>query len=236
MQDLINRLEALSDAWKDQFDNPPDLSFSWEIDAHTGVLSLNGKGICPAASIAPEGESYDVEYIYLATRNGCISITIDWPYAGPAKIGKVVVSDEIKDTPVDLKKIREDLQKLKANLMKDLEQDVFIGYKGFGTVKLDAGKLRVLGAFDILDDYLDQEIIQELLDAYTDEELEDMGWPKNLMMYLIEGRQIKLTPTPGAKGADCLAYKATAKENGCKICPYKKTCFPEGLVFKEDVK
>lgn len=89
MQDLINRLEALSGAWKEQFDNPPDLSFSWEIDAQTGVLSLNGKGICPAASIAPEGESYDVEYLFLKTNFGDIGIFIEWPYDGEATVKEV---------------------------------------------------------------------------------------------------------------------------------------------------
>lgn len=134
---------------------------------------------------------------------------------------------------MDLKEIREALQQLKGKVVKDLEQDAIIGVKGFGSVQLDANRMKAFAAIDILDDYLDMEIIQEALDAYSDEELEAMGRPHNLMGILIEARKIKLTPTPGGKGVNCLAYKDTADENGCHICAYQKTCFPDGLPFAE---
>lgn len=137
MQDLINRLEALGSAWKAQFDNPPDLSFSWEIDAQTGVLSLNGKGICPAASIVQDGEAYDVEYLFLKTNFGEIEIFIEWPYDGEAVVKEVTTSGEpeyldlVKRFEKELEESGQRLDVLYAkysNQMKQLVND------GFGPV------------------------------------------------------------------------------------------------------
>lgn len=94
---IINRLEALSEAWKAQFDNPPTIPLLWSIDAQTGVLSLDSVGVCPAADIEPAGETYDVEVMSLPIQNGYVDIVIDWPYGGEAKISEVVTHKVVAD-------------------------------------------------------------------------------------------------------------------------------------------
>lgn len=90
---IITRMEALGAAWKKQFDNPPSLSLSWSLDA--GVLALNGVGLCPAAAIAPEGETYDVEILTLPLQDGRIEILIDWPFGGSARVAEIITHKEV---------------------------------------------------------------------------------------------------------------------------------------------
>ena len=91
MEQLINRMKALSDAWKAQFDNPPkDLEFSWDMDPNTGKLKVNNIDLCYADTILPQGERFDVEFLELPTVYGCCRIVIAWPFDGPAEIDKII--------------------------------------------------------------------------------------------------------------------------------------------------
>ena len=109
MQELINRLEALSEAWKGQFDNPPSTPLVWEIDASTGVLRLNGKDVCLASTISPSGETYDAEYLFLETTFGEVSIFIEWPFAGDAEVKEVETYNEDEDYLLTLRKFEQEL-------------------------------------------------------------------------------------------------------------------------------
>lgn len=96
MQDsIITRMDALGSAWKQQFDNPPHLPLSWSLDA--GVLALNGVSVCPAASIATEGETYDVDQLSLPLQDGSVEILIDWPFGGAARIAEIVTHKEVPE-------------------------------------------------------------------------------------------------------------------------------------------
>lgn len=137
---------------------------------------------------------------------------------------------------MNLVEIRNALQEIKGKIEQDMVSSAFISKQlGAAPAKPELLDMKALTAIALLDDYLLFAIAQEELDKYSDDELEAMGRPHNLMGMLIENRQIKLTPTPGAKGADCLAYSDKAEENGCHICPWQKTCFPDGLPFKGTV-
>lgn len=137
---------------------------------------------------------------------------------------------------MNLVEIRNALQELKGKIEQDMTSSAFVSQKlGAAPAKPELMDMKALTAISLLEDYLLFEIAQEELDKYSDEELEAMGRPHNMMGFLISHHQIKLTPTPGAKGADCLAYKDTEAENGCHICPWQKTCFPDGLPFKGTV-
>lgn len=88
--EIITRMERLSRCWKSQFDNPPDLSLRWTVDA-AGILRLDGQIVCRAADVA-EGESYDVELLDLPLRAGRhAEVKIAWPYAGPASFSVAVI-------------------------------------------------------------------------------------------------------------------------------------------------
>lgn len=137
---------------------------------------------------------------------------------------------------MNLVELRTSLQNLKDKIEQDMTSTAFIS-KQLGTNPpipelLD---MKALTAIALLDDYLLFAMAQEQLDQYTDEEMEAMGKAHNLTGILIENHQIKLTPTPGAKGADCLAYTDKAEENGCHVCPWQKMCFPDGLPFPAPV-
>lgn len=93
-EQLIGRLERLGEAWKSQFENPPTLPMSWSIDASTGVLMLNGVGVCSAAAII-QGETYDVEQLTLPLQDGSVEILIDWPFGGAARIAEIVTHKEV---------------------------------------------------------------------------------------------------------------------------------------------
>lgn len=94
MQDpIITRMDALGAAWKRQFDNPPSLSLSWSLDA--GVLALNGVGVCSAASIAPQGETFDVEFFTLPLQDGYVDVYIEWPFKGPARVAEIITHKEV---------------------------------------------------------------------------------------------------------------------------------------------
>lgn len=84
---IISRLDKLTADWKAQFDNPPALPLSWSVDAN-GVLRLDGMSICPV-SIVRSCTCFDVEWLSLETKEGCVNIDIDWPYRGPARIGTI---------------------------------------------------------------------------------------------------------------------------------------------------
>jgi hypothetical protein len=85
---IINRLNKLTADWKAQFDNPPEeLSLAWSVDAN-GVLRLDGEGLCPVSIVRP-CTCFDVEWLRLETKEGCINIDIEWPYSGPASIGVI---------------------------------------------------------------------------------------------------------------------------------------------------
>ena len=90
---IITRMDALGAAWKQQFDNPPSLSLVWSLDA--GVLALNGVGVCPAAAICPEGESFYAESLTILLQDGWIDIVIDWPFDGPARVAEIVTHKEV---------------------------------------------------------------------------------------------------------------------------------------------
>lgn len=90
---IINRMDTLGAAWKQQFDNPPSLSLVWSLDA--GVLALNGVGVCPAAAICPEGESFDVEDLFIPLHDGWVDIVIDWPFEGLARVAEIVTHKEV---------------------------------------------------------------------------------------------------------------------------------------------
>ncbi len=134
-----------------------------------------------------------------------------------------------------LVEIRTALLDMRGKIEQEMSSDAFVSAKCGRVPNPDRSSIKALAAIDALDDYLLFAIAQEELDNYSDEELMAMGEPHNMMGFLIANHQIKLTPTPGAKGADCLAYKNTAEENGCHICPWQKKCFPDGLPFKETV-
>lgn len=91
MQDLLKRLEALSAAYKGQFDNPPSLSLSWG-QAPDGGLTLDGLWLCPARYVEPKGETVSPECLTLALTDGFLDIFVDWPYRGPARIASVTHS------------------------------------------------------------------------------------------------------------------------------------------------
>lgn len=84
---VITRLNKLTANWKAQFDNPPALPLSWSVDSE-GVLRLDGMSICPVSIVRP-CTCYDVEWLSLETKEGCVNIDIEWPYRGPARIGTI---------------------------------------------------------------------------------------------------------------------------------------------------
>lgn len=89
MNNPITNLEQLTKAWKAQFDNPPDLAFSWDTDI-SGFLQLNGVRICPLYELAA-ADAFDVEWLRLDLQNGnYVIIEIDWPFDGAARISEII--------------------------------------------------------------------------------------------------------------------------------------------------
>lgn len=97
MQDLINRLEALSSGWRAQFENPVDIPLSWSIDAVTGVLCLNGVEVCHTDSLELTGETFDVEVLTLPLITGYVDIILDCPYTGTGRVCEIVTHKEVPE-------------------------------------------------------------------------------------------------------------------------------------------
>ena len=134
--------------------------------------------------------------------------------------------------------LRDALQELKEKITEDLNESAAVGFKCFGTYKVDLDAAKALAAIDILDSFLFMEKVSEDMDTqdYTDEEICEPNRCNNAMAILIETDRIKLTPTPNGRGVGCAAYRDSKEENACCVCHFRKTCFGGNLPFKDESK
>jgi len=92
---LPAEISELYDAWKSQFDNPPDLACPFTVSSD-GSLCVNDVALCPAYEIDYSQSRYGVEQIQLATKSGEIfTIFIHWPYEGKASVDRIYKSVQI---------------------------------------------------------------------------------------------------------------------------------------------
>ncbi len=95
---IIPRLQTLSESWKAQFDNPPALPFFWHIEA--GYLMVNAHPLAPAIAVDLDACCFDVEQLSVVLTNGShVDILIDWPFEGEARISEIVTHKVIPEQP-----------------------------------------------------------------------------------------------------------------------------------------
>lgn len=95
---IINHMEAMSQSWKAQFDNPPALPFFWHIEA--GYLMVNTHPLAPAVAVDLDACCFDVEQLSVVLTNGSrVDILIDWPFEGEARISEIVTHKVIPEQP-----------------------------------------------------------------------------------------------------------------------------------------
>lgn len=80
-EEILKSIEATTEAWRGQFDNPPDLSLSFSVSAADKLL-LNGLELCDMAEIDPKGLSFDVEELTV----GPVCLVLDWPFEGKPRL------------------------------------------------------------------------------------------------------------------------------------------------------
>lgn len=86
---IIPHLQTMSESWKSQFDNPPDIPLYWHIEA--GFLMLNQHPIAPAVAVDLDACCFDVELLSVVLTNGShVDVLIDWPFEGLARISEIV--------------------------------------------------------------------------------------------------------------------------------------------------
>lgn len=91
---LIKRMEALSAAYKAQFDNPPEIPLKWDI--RLDMLRVDGIEVCPVSDLAPTGEAAWADCLCLPLMDGRMDIQIEWKYGEVrARIYRVSVTRNI---------------------------------------------------------------------------------------------------------------------------------------------
>ena len=116
---LLERLAALSAAYKAQFDNPPEISLEWSIQDN--ILYLDGIRLCPVAAIDTAGETEWAQGMCLQLIDGRLDIIVDWPFGeSKARIGSVLVSRYIYQADEGDKYISLTLETANADTMATL--------------------------------------------------------------------------------------------------------------------
>lgn len=103
---IITDLNALSDAWKTQFNEPPAIPLDWHLD-DLGDLYLNNLHICRGALIFPYEPIYNRERLIVETADGYFDILIRYPFDEMDPISEI-----IQHRIIDPKERREQLQDL----------------------------------------------------------------------------------------------------------------------------
>lgn len=81
--DIFEALNALSDAWKAQFDNPPAVPMVWTEKDGDGMAFLDDLEVCPVVMVDVEDLHYDVEDLWIGLVDGDeVRVHIDWPNFG----------------------------------------------------------------------------------------------------------------------------------------------------------
>lgn len=84
--EIFEALNALTSAWKAQFDNPPDVPMAWTEKDGDGMAFLDDLEVCPVAMVNEEDLHYDVENLWIGLVDGDeIRIKIFWHYGGKAE-------------------------------------------------------------------------------------------------------------------------------------------------------
>lgn len=103
---IITDLNALSTAWKGQFNAPPAIPLNWSLDA-LGDLWLNNLNICRGAFVFPYEPIYNRERLIVETTEGYLDILIRYPFDEMDPISEI-----IQHRIIDPKERRERLQDL----------------------------------------------------------------------------------------------------------------------------
>ena len=81
--ETFEALNALTAAWKAQFDNPPEVPMAWTERDGGGMAFLDDLEVCPVAMVNEEDLHYDVEDLWIGMVDGDeIHIKISWPFEG----------------------------------------------------------------------------------------------------------------------------------------------------------
>lgn len=79
--EVFEALNALSAAWKEQFENPPKVPMLWTEKDGDGMAFIDDLEVCPAAMVDFDGLSYDVSDIWVGLIDGDeVHIHIEWSF------------------------------------------------------------------------------------------------------------------------------------------------------------
>lgn len=68
--EAFEALNALTAAWKKQFDNPPEAPMAWTEKDGDGMAFLDDLEVCPVAMVNEEDLHYDVEDLWIGLVDG----------------------------------------------------------------------------------------------------------------------------------------------------------------------
>jgi len=81
--ETFDALNALTAAWKEQFDNPPAVPMLWTERDGDGMAFMDDLEVCPVAMVDEEDLHYDVENLWIGLMDGDeIRVHIDWTFSG----------------------------------------------------------------------------------------------------------------------------------------------------------
>lgn len=216
---IVAQLQELTEKWKGQFDNPPDLPLIWGVRDER-LVYLDDQFVTAADAIDPDDVNFDVELWHIGlTTGGCVEVVIDWPYEGAAKFSVVTNWGEIQT--MDAKSMTtEELEAFMERQLDDENEDfrLFDCFTAMGELKRRKGEL------DTPEQRLRWKMTVGYYYPWSLREDEDLIDPST---------GVKLTPS--WHGQNCQGNgEHPGVECCCDECDHYQACFPEtGKIWDE---